>query len=63
MGDVGETTGNVGAAGEDDALDLGADRRQRRAGSLAAIEEGGEIGIRDGLARRRDERPKPPPPA
>jgi len=38
-GDVGEAVGDVGPAGEDDALDPGADRRLRGAGISAAIEQ------------------------
>ena len=37
--DVGKALGNIGAAGEDDAFDPGADRRLGGAGIVAAIEE------------------------
>ncbi len=59
IGDVGEAMGNVGAAGETDALDLGADCRQCRAGLAAAIEDSAEAGLGDGLARCRNQCPEP----
>src|SRR5438105_9991834 len=57
--DVGETSGDIRPASENNAFDLLADRCQRRTDIVAAIEEGGASGIGNGLARRCDERPEP----
>jgi hypothetical protein len=58
--DIGEAAGDVRAASKDDALDLGPDRRQRGADIVAAIEQRRELGLGDCLARRRNDRRKPP---
>jgi hypothetical protein len=56
---VRKAAGDIRPAGEDNAFDLRADRRQRATDIVAAIEEGGEPGLRNRLACRRDERPEP----
>ena len=58
-GDVGKALGDIGAAGEDDALDPGADRRLGGAGIVAAIEERGRLRRRDRIAGRPDQRTEP----
>jgi hypothetical protein len=58
-GDVRKALGNIGAAGEDDAFDPGADRRLGGAGIVAAIEERGRLRRRDSIARRPDQRAEP----
>jgi len=57
--DVGEAACGVRRPGECYAFDLGADRRERRADAVAAIEKSGEPSCGNRLPRRGDERPKP----
>ena len=57
---IAESAGDICPADEHDAFDLQADRRQRGADVVTAIEKGGEPGPWNGLARRGDERPEPP---
>ena len=51
-GDVGEPARDIRPAGEHNSLDLRADRRQRGAGLLAAIEDRRAVGLGRRLARR-----------
>ncbi|HEY8874604.1 MAG TPA: hypothetical protein VIM52_16345 [Stellaceae bacterium] len=57
--DVGEALGNIGAAGEDDAFEAGAERRLGGAGIVAAIEESRALRRRNGVAGRRDQPAEP----
>ncbi len=57
--DVGEAAGYVCPSGEDYAFDLRADRRQCRAGLVAAIEDGRAAGVGHGLACCLDQGPEP----
>lgn len=60
--EIGKTAGDVHPAGKNHAFDLRADRRQRRADAVATIEQRREPSLRDRLARRGNERRKPPRP-
>ena len=62
-GDVGKAAGDIGAAREDDTLDLGADGGQRCPGPVAAIEQHREARTGSGLARCCDERREPAGPS
>jgi len=57
--DVDEAAGDVGAAGEDHTLDLGADRGERRTRLVAAIEQCRTARIGSRRARRFDKCCKP----
>ena len=56
---VGKAAGDIRPADEDNTLDFRADCCQRGADIVAAIEESRKPRLGNGLARRRDERPKP----
>lgn len=58
-GDVGETSGDIRAAVEDDPLDLGPDRGESGTRSVAAIEKRRTAPIGDRRAGRFDDRPEP----
>ena len=55
-----EAQRDIGTPGKDNPLDLGPDRRQRRPGIIAAIEQRREPRLWNRLARRRNQRHKPP---
>ena len=57
--DIGKPVGDIRPAGENNAFDFRADRRQRGADIVAAVEEGGAPRLGDGLACRGDERLEP----
>lgn len=57
--DAGEPAGCVDPADEDDPFDFRPERRQRRADTVAAIEQGRAPGRRYRLARRLDDRLEP----
>ena len=60
LGDVGEAGGDVNSAAEHNNLDAGADRGLRRTGIAAAIQHGGELGVRCGGPARVDKSTPPP---
>ena len=59
LGNVGKAAGDIGPARKNDALNLGADRRQRRSSAIAAVEKDRELGLGDRRACRLHESCKP----
>ncbi len=57
--DIGKAAGDIGAAGKDDTINLGADCCQRRPDIIAAIEKSREAGLGNGLLRRGGQRLEP----